>query len=156
MTLSFTPLYHSMLGFDRLFDEVARAHDAVAHQKATITFPPHNVLKLPDDRFVIELAVAGFSEEEIEITVSDGTLTISGQKQDKIDTAQYLYKGIGARKFTKTFKLSDTIRVQGAEFKHGILRIGLENITPEQQKPKTIPISNSLTGFQPLLADKAA
>ncbi len=154
MTLSFTPLYHSMLGFDRLFDDLNKLNDAAASHKSAMSFPPHNVLKISDDRYVIELAIAGFAEEDIEITLVDGSLTVTGNKQDKIDPSQYLYKGIGARKFTKTFKVAETVEVRGAEFTNGILRIGLEDKLPDQQKPKTISINKSLPGFYPNLIEK--
>jgi molecular chaperone IbpA len=104
----------------------------------------------------VELAVAGFSKDEIEITIADGKLTITGAKADKNEDIQYVYKGIGTRSFTKTLKVIDTIEVQGAEFKDGILRIGLENIIPEHKKPRKIEIGAELKEFKPqLLTEKA-
>jgi molecular chaperone IbpA len=148
--ISFGPLTHATLGYDRFFDEVEKLLNSDV-QKATTSFPPHNILKLDDTHYVVELAVAGFSKDEIEITTHDGTLTIKGSKEDKVDGGQYLHRGIGTRSFTKTLTVADTIEVKGAEFKDGILRIGLENIIPESKKPRKIEIGSDLKEFKPQL-----
>ena len=150
--VSFGPLTTSTLGFEKFFHDVERllASDV---QKTTSSFPPHNILKLDDNRYVVELAVAGFSKEEIDIQVADGTLTIKGDKKEKIDEAKYIHRGIGTRSFTKQLTVADTIEVKGAEFKDGILRIGLENIIPEHKKPKKIEIGNSIDFKQQLLTE---
>jgi molecular chaperone IbpA len=119
--------------------------------KTVSTFPPHNILKLDDNRYIVELAVAGFSKGEIDITVDDGNLIIKGEKEDKENEGQYLHKGIGTRSFTKTLRIADTVEVKGAEFKDGILKIGLENIVPEHKKPKKIEIGTELKSFRPQL-----
>ena len=108
-------------------------------------------MKLDENRYVVELAVAGFSKDEIDVTIADGNLVIKGAKSDKPDTAQYIHRGIGTRSFTKTLKVADTIEVKGAEYKDGILRIGLENIIPEHKKPRKIEIGNELKEFKPQL-----
>ena len=127
--ISFGPLAHTTLGFERFFDDVERllASDVA---KVSSSFPPHNILKLDESRYVVELAVAGFSKDEIEITVENGSLTVKGERKEKDADVQYLHRGIGTRSFTKTLTVADTIEVKGAEFKDGILRIGLENIIP--------------------------
>jgi molecular chaperone IbpA len=152
--ISFGPLAHTTLGFERFFDDVERllASDVA---KVSSSFPPHNILKLDESRYVVELAVAGFSKSEIEITVEDGTLTVKGEKKDKDTEAQYLHRGIGTRSFTKTLTVADTIEVKGAEFKDGILRIGLENIVPEHKKPRKIEIGSELKEFKPQLLQEA-
>ena len=148
--ISFGPLAHTTLGFERFFDDVERlmASDV---QKVTQSFPPHNIIKLDDSRYVVELAVAGFSKSEIDITVEDGTLTVKGEKKEKDTEVNYLHRGIGTRSFTKTLTVADTIEVKGAEFKDGILRIGLENIIPEHKKPRKIEIGSELKEFKPQL-----
>ena len=154
--ISFGPLAHQTLGFERFFDDVERllASDV---QKVTQSFPPHNIIKLDESRYVVELAVAGFSKDEIEITVEDGTLKIKGEKAESQANIQYLHRGIGTRSFTKTLTVADTIEVKGAEFKDGILKIGLENIIPEHKKPRKIEIGSELKEFKPqLLQEKAA
>jgi molecular chaperone IbpA len=154
--ISFGPLAHTTLGFERFFDDVERLLSSDI-QKATTSFPPHNILKLDDTRYIVELAVAGFGKNEIDISVQDGTLTIKGEKQEKESEATYLHRGIGTRSFTKTLTVADTIEVKGAEFKDGILRIGLENIVPEHKKPRKIEIGESLKEFKPqLLQEKQA
>ena len=155
--ISFGPLAHTTLGFERFFDDVERllASDVA---KVSSSFPPHNILKLDESRYVVELAIAGFSKDEIEITVEDGTLTVKGDKKEKDTDVQYLHRGIGTRSFTKTLTVADTIEVKGAEFKDGILRIGLENIIPEHKKPRKVEIGNELKEFKPQLLqeEKAA
>ena len=148
--ISFGPLAHTTLGFERFFDDVERllASDVA---KVSSSFPPHNILKLDESRYVVELAIAGFSKDEIEITVEDGTLTVKGDKKEKDTDVQYLHRGIGTRSFTKTLTVADTIEVKGAEFKDGILRIGLENIILEHKKPRKVEIGNELKEFKPQL-----
>jgi molecular chaperone IbpA len=144
------------LGFDRFFDDVEKLLNMDV-QKTASNFPPHNILKLDDSRYIVELAVAGFSKDEIEISVEDGTLTVKGERKDVEANFQYLHKGIGTRSFTKTLTIADTIEVKGAEFKDGILRIGLENIVPEHKKPRKIEIGSELKEFKPqLLQEKQA
>ena len=148
--ISFGPLAHTTLGFERFFDDVQRLL-ATDVQKVTQSFPPHNIIKLDDSRYIVELAVAGFSKNEISITVEDGTLVVKGEKKEKDTDVVYLHRGIGTRSFTKTLTVADTIEVQGAEFKDGILRIGLENIIPEHKKPRKIEIGTELKEFKPQL-----
>ena len=148
--ISFGPLHHATLGFERLFNDIEKMMDSNI-SKTVSTFPPHNILKLNDNHYIVELAVAGFSKDEIEITVDDGNLIIKGEKEDKEDEGRYLHKGIGTRSFTKTLRIADTVEVKGAEFKDGILKIGLENIIPEHKKPKKIEIGTELKSFRPQL-----
>jgi molecular chaperone IbpA len=148
--ISFSPLSHTTLGFERFFDDVEKllASDVA---KVSSSFPPHNIIKLDESRYVVELAVAGFSKDEIDITVEDGSLIVKGEKKDKDTEVTYLHRGIGTRSFTKTLTVADTIEVKGAEFKDGILRIGLENIIPEHKKPRKIEIGSELKEFKPQL-----
>lgn len=148
--ISFGPLTQSTLGFDRFFDDVEKLLN-MDIQKNVSNFPPHNIIKLDDCRYVVELAIAGFSKDEIAISVEDGTLTVKGEKKEKDVDVQYIHRGIGTRSFTKTLTIADTIEVKGAEFKDGILRIGLENIIPEHKKPRKIEIGESLKEFKPQL-----
>ena len=148
--ISFGPLAHTTLGFERFFDDVEKLLNMDV-QKVNQSFPPHNIIKLDDTRYVVELAIAGFSKEEIEITAEDGTLTIKGEKKDKDLEVTYLHRGIGTRSFTKQLTIADTVEVRGAEFKDGILRVGLENVIPEHKKPRKIEIGNELKEFKPQL-----
>jgi len=148
--ISFGPLTQSTLGFDRFFDDVEKLLN-MDIQKNVSNFPPHNIIKLDDCRYIVELAIAGFSKDEITISVEDGTLTVKGEKKEKDVDVQYIHRGIGTRSFTKTLTIADTIEVKGAEFKDGILRIGLENIIPEHKKPRKIEIGENLKEFKPQL-----
>ena len=151
MTLSrLTPLYHTTLGFENLFDEVEKLLNS-DFKTPTTTFPPHNILKLDDNHYVVELAVAGFSKDDIEVSVNDGELIIKGNKEDKAESGEYLHRGIGLRSFTKTLRIADTVEVKGAEYKDGILRVGLENIIPDHKKPRKIEIGKELNFYKPEL-----
>ena len=152
--ISFGPLAHTTLGFENFFRDVEKLLDMDV-SKVTSSFPPHNIIKLDDSRYVVELAIAGFSKDEIEITTQDGTLTIKGEKKDKELEVTYLHRGIGTRSFTKQLTIADTVEVKGAEFKDGILRVGLENIIPESKKPRKIEIGNELKEFKPQLLQES-
>ena len=147
--IAFGPLFHQTLGFENFLNDVERILNDT--KPVTTNFPPHNIIKADENKYVVELAVAGFSKDEIDIEVQENTLTIKGDKKEGTSDIQYLHRGIGTRSFTKTITIADTIEVKGAEFKDGILRIGLENIIPEHKKPRKIQIGNELKTFEPQL-----
>lgn len=125
------------IGFDRLLNK------AQSYAPSQTNYPPYNIVKVDEDNYVIELAVAGFFEDELDIEIKDGILYVEGKKGENDETAQYLHKGISARQFKRSFTLSDTIVVRGADLSQGILTIDLENIIPEDKKPRKIAIGNS-------------
>ena len=127
------------VGFDRTFD---RLFDYVTHQAESTGYPPYNIQKTEDFKFVIEMALAGFDKKDIEIEVADGVLIIKSVKEKDKDTTDEntLYKGISQRNFTRKFTLADDIVVNGAELKNGMLTIDLERIVPEAKKPKMITV----------------
>jgi len=133
---SFGPLLHNTLGFDEAFKELDRM---LTSSKPTSTFPPHNIFK-KDNQYIVELATAGFSKDELDVSVHDGYLIITGLKKDQDDKIDYIHKGIGTRSFTKKMKLINTIKVIDAEYVDGILRVVLENEIPEEKKPIKIEI----------------
>ena len=137
---------NNSLGFENFIRDV----ESLLNDKPVTTFPPHNIIKTDEHKYIVELAVAGFSRDEIDIEVQENTLTIKGEKLDKSEL-NYLHRGIGTRSFTKSIAISDTIAVKGAEYKDGILRIGLENIIPEHRKPRKVTIGEELLEFQPQL-----
>jgi len=139
MKISFGNLYPSTLGFETMLRDI---ESIMQNSVETVSdkFPPHNIIKVNDTHYMVELAIAGFDEKEIDITIKDGLMTVKGEKQQSDNEVNYLHKGIGTRSFSKTIRLADTIEVQGAAFKNGILSIGLENIIPESKKPKKIEI----------------
>ena len=126
---------NAFLGFDHIFDEL---NQITAH--ANDHYPPHNVVKLDDKKYVVELAIAGFSKGDIEVEVKDHVLTISGNREVRRPQEQYVHKGISARKFHKSFRLSEYTEVTGADLNDGILTINLEVKIPEKDLPKKIKI----------------
>jgi molecular chaperone IbpA len=108
-------------------------------RKAT-PYPPYNITKESDTTYLVELAVAGFSQDMLDISVKDGTLTIVGEVSET-DSKEYLHRGIAARAFTRTFTLADTVVVRNASMENGMLRILLENVIPEEKKPQKIAIN---------------
>ena len=146
--IAFGPLFHQTLGFEKFIHDV---EDILNDTRPVNNFPPHNIIKLDDNKYVVELAVAGFGKNDIDIQVQENTLTIKGEKVEGTPNIEYLHRGIGTRSFTKTITIADTIEVKGAEYKDGILRVGLENIVPEHKKPRKIEIGNELKTFQPQL-----
>jgi len=125
------------IGFDSLLNKLNRP------VQGSTNYPPYNLMKTGDDTFLIELAVAGFSEEEIDIEVQDGTLTIKGEdtRYDS-DKVSYIHKGIATRNFERKFTLADTIQVDGASMHNGVLSVKLVNVIPEEKKPRKIPIGS--------------
>ena len=127
------------VGFDRQFD---RLWDYATHQAESSGFPPYNIQKTEDYKFVIEMALAGFDKKDISVEVADGVLTIKSIKdKDNGATDEYtLYKGISKRNFTRKFTLADDIVVNDAVLENGMLSISLERIIPEEKKPRQITV----------------
>lgn len=124
------------IGFDRVLDK------ARTMTPGQTNYPPYNIVKVDEDNYAIELAVAGFFENELEIEVKDGILYVEGKKGEH-DEGEYIHKGISARAFRRSFTLADTIVVRGADLSQGILTIDLENVIPEEKKPRKIAIGNT-------------
>ena len=126
------------IGFDRMFDMMS------GNVPTTPNYPPYNIVKHSDDMYTIEIAVAGFSKDDIAVETKENTLTVQSKDSDvdktEVDTTEYLHKGISARSFKKAFTISDDVVVNGADMKDGILKIEMERIIPEEKKPRTIKI----------------
>ena len=122
------------IGFNR---ELVRLN--TAHKTNSQTYPPYDLLKLDEDTYRISLAVAGFSRENIDISVDNGTLIIKGEIVEVTD-AEVVHKGIAGRKFVRSFALGEYMEVTGAEMKDGMLHINVDRVIPEDKKPKTIEI----------------
>jgi molecular chaperone IbpA len=133
-----TPLWRSTVGFDRLFDLM----DQSARFQANDTYPPYNIERASEDDYRISLALAGFSPDEVTITAEQNVLTVEGSKSQKTET-EYLYQGISARPFRRTFNLADYVQVKGASFEHGLLKIDLVREVPEAMKPRRIAINGN-------------
>jgi molecular chaperone IbpA len=130
------------VGFDDQFSKLSKMHDDLT--KHIPNYPPYNIRKVNDNTYVIEIAVAGFSKSEIEVEFADDKLIVSGNAQDD-DSADWLYKGIATRNFTRTFALDDKIEIKGAALINGMLKIALEKIIPDHKKPKKIEVSDEPT-----------
>jgi molecular chaperone IbpA len=126
------------VGFDDSFNKIAKMHDDLT--KNIPNYPPYNIRKVEDNKYIIEVAVAGFAKQDIEITLDDNKLTISGKSQD--DGSNFLFKGIANRAFTRTFALDDNIEIKDAALFNGMLKIALEKIIPEHKKSKKIEVSD--------------
>ena len=133
----FDRLLPTALGFENSF----AALDNAAHllTSSQTAFPPVNIVKKDEYNFIIELAVAGYKQDEIEITAERNSLKVTGKKAEETERS-YLVKGIAGRKFSRQFVLSDTVVVRDAALADGILSIELENVIPEEQKPRKVEI----------------
>ena len=139
----FNQLRPVTVGFDNVFDHFERMFDDDFTSFSAPTFPFYNIVKQGKNKYDIELALAGYSKDDIEVNLEDGVLTIKSKKEDtKEDTkdGEILHKGIAKRYFSKAFTIADDVEVKGAELKDGLLRVSLERIVPESKKPRTISI----------------
>lgn len=136
MTGTFLFPRNAFLGFDHLFNEI---ENIASHAKDT--YPPHNVVRLSDTKYVVELAVAGFDKNDINIEVKEHVLTITGNREKRRPEDQYVHRGISTRKFSKSYRLSEYTEVTGADMTNGILVVNLEVKLPEERKPKVININ---------------
>jgi molecular chaperone IbpA len=136
--LDFTPLFRSTVGFDRLSQML---ESSLAGDQG-VSYPPYNILKLDDDNYQITMAVAGFTEKDIEITAKENQLIVQGkvaEREEKKD-ANYLHRGIAERAFERRFQLADHIRVTNASLNNGLLTVDLVREIPEAMKPRKIDI----------------
>jgi molecular chaperone IbpA len=139
-TIDLPSLHRSTVGFDQLFDQLNRTF---ANSRQDGTYPPYNIAKLDDTHYVVEVAVAGFKETELDVELKEGVLTVKGEqvKPESAEQPQYLHKGISARNFSRTFTLSPDMEVRGATVQNGILAIALEHVVPEEKLAKKIAIT---------------
>lgn len=135
--IDLTPLYRNSVGFDRLGSLI---NHALTTKSTSSGFPPYNIEVLDENCYAITLTVAGFSQEELDIQVEKGELTVRGNKHAK-DEREYLYQGITNRTFECKFNLADYIEVTGADLSNGLLTISLVKEIPEAMKPKSIAIN---------------
>jgi molecular chaperone IbpA len=134
---NFNQLTPYAVGFDRVFDNLTRYVD----NNATSTgYPPYNIRKEGEYNYVIEMALAGFAREDLEIEVADGVLTIRSVKEKSDDDVSNIYRGISYRKFVRKFTIADDIVVNGAKMENGMLSVDLERIVPEEKKPRLIEV----------------
>ena len=132
-----TPFRRHTVGFDNIFTLMDKFLD---DSPALTNYPPYNIYKVDGSRYTIELAVAGFSEKDVEVKYADNTLTIIGIKEEK-ETNSVLHRGIANRNFTRTFNVADDVVVKGGSLKNGVLSIDLEKIIPDEKKERVIEIT---------------
>lgn len=131
------------VGFDDQFNRMAKIHDDLT--KNIPNYPPYNIKKTGDNTYVIELAVAGFAKQDIEIELADGKMIVKGNVQSDDSNENFLFKGIAARNFQRIFALDDQVEVKNAEMINGMLQVFLERIIPEHKKPKKIEVKDAGT-----------
>jgi len=140
-----TPLYRSTVGFDRL---ASMLDQVMSHDVSAPTYPPYNIEKLGENEYRITLAVAGFGEDDLDIQVENGQLTVTASKRETPEEEKpvYLHRGIAERGFERRFQLADHVEVSGASLENGLLHIALKREVPEQLKPRRIAIGDGAPG----------
>jgi molecular chaperone IbpA len=145
LTLDLPTLHRHFVGFDQLFEEINRSFAASKQDN----YPPHNIVRIGDNRYLIEMAVAGFQESELDIeTVANNygqnVLTVRGERKRETDAEwQYLHRGLATRNFERSFPLNENVEIKAATVENGILSITLEHQVPETSKPKKVAITFS-------------
>ena len=128
--------YPFFIGFDRALDTWSHAQTV----SSATNYPPYNVIKVDEDNFVVELAVAGFAKTDINLSTADGKLIVKGELSTEDNDSKFIHRGIAARKFTREWALGEYMEVKAAELKDGMLKIDIVRILPEEKKPKIIKI----------------
>ena len=133
------------VGFDNVFDQLEYMIEDRFFEKGTVAnFPPYNIVKTGENTYDVELALAGFNKNDIEVEYKENNLTVKSKKQDKADETDpdgnMIHRGISKRKFSRSFTIANDVEVKGAELKDGLLKVSLERIIPEHKKAKTIEI----------------
>ncbi|WP_038175812.1 Hsp20 family protein [Vibrio pacinii] len=136
-TADFTPLYRNAIGFDRLVDMM----EASAAKNSSGGYPPYNIEQQDDNHYRITMAVAGFAEDQLELTQAEHTLIVKGERKAE-EGKSYIYQGIAERDFERKFQLADYVKVIGASMENGLLHIDLEREIPQAMQPRKIAINN--------------
>lgn len=141
-TMDFAPLLRSSIGFENL----NRLVDAATRGEGN-AYPPYNIEKLGDDTYRITMAVAGFAESDLDVTVHENVLIVTGEvaNREQDEGREFIHRGIGTRAFERRFELADTILVNGASYENGLLNIELKREVPEEKKPRKIAIGGNAT-----------
>ena len=137
-TLDLPTFARHAVGFDRLFEDMNRSF---ANSRGNDNYPPYNIIQLDDTHYMIEVAVAGFAENEIDVELKDQHLIVKGTKEKPEAELTYAHKGISTRNFERDFTLADNVEVRAATVQNGILAVALEHVVPEEQKPKKIALT---------------
>ena len=144
-TLDFSPLFRNAIGFDRLTRALENAH----HANSSGGYPPYNIELTGEDQYRITMAVAGFTNSDLEIEVNQNILRVSGSKGDETEGRHYLHRGIANRNFERSFQLADHVKIANANLQDGLLHIELYREIPEAMKPRKIAINNGVENSAP-------
>jgi molecular chaperone IbpA len=149
MAYDFAPLFRTAIGFDRL----ARLVDTLPQE--TVAYPPYNIEKTGEDSYRLSLAVAGFSADDIELTVKDNSLYVAGRVAEETAKGEFLHRGIAARAFSRRFALADHMVVESADIANGLLNVTIRRVVPEALKPRRIVINNAAHTAKTITAETA-
>ena len=138
------------VGFD---DMLNRMNGFNIQNASAVNYPPYNIRKVDENRYVIEMAVAGFGRQDIDVTIEDGTLTVSGSLKSSSENQAYLFKGIADRAFKRSFAVADTIEIRNAELLNGMLRVWLENMIPDHKKARKVEVRDAAETDKQLLTE---
>lgn len=133
------------IGFDSVFNKMNQVNTMKDHK-----YPPYNIIKLGEDRYLLEMAVAGFGEDDFDITVQDGILTINGSVDGVDEDAEYLHKGIATRSFSRAFTMADSLRVERVTLDKGVLAVRLVNVVPDDKKPQKFTVNGDVAMSNPV------
>ena len=151
-TFDFTPLYRTSVGFDRLASMLSSAH----RQDQGNSYPPYNIRTMGENHYQITMAIAGFAEDDLDITTEQSHLVITGKRADEDEKVEYLHRGIATRSFERRFNLADHVKVVAASLENGMLHIDLERELPEAMKPRKIKIGKAVTRLLDVEAEEKA
>ena len=151
-TFDFAPLFRTAIGFDRL----ARLMDSAVSTAEAPSYPPYNIEKTGEDTYRVTMAVAGFRPEDLDVTVKENTLVVSGRVANEARNGQVLHRGIAGRAFERRFILADHIVVDGAAVQNGLLHVNLKRVVPEALKPRRIAINGAGATSTPIANDGGA
>jgi molecular chaperone IbpA len=151
-SFDFSPFYRSSIGFDRVFEMLEDA----ARVESIDNWPAYDIFKTSEDGYRVQIAVAGFGQDELNISSQPNLLVVSGEKKP-VDGSEYLHRGIAQRAFTRRFELADHVKVTGANLVNGLLAIDLQREIPESMKPRRIAISTfPAVGTRQIIESKKA
>ena len=151
-TFDFAPLYRSVVGFDRLADLL----ESAATETASTGYPPYNIERTDENAYRIEIAVAGFKPEELNIEVKENLLTVQGRKAANDEGRRYLHRGLAERNFERRFQLADYVVVTDANLSDGLLSIALKREVPEAKKARRIEIGTASSAAPAIEGDAQA
>jgi molecular chaperone IbpA len=136
-TFDLPSLQRVAFGFDNIFDQINRS----LMNSTSNAYPPYNIIRTSENQYSIEVAVAGFAEDELSVDLKNGVLNISGETKTVNDSREFLFRGISSRRFLRTFTLADNVEVKSAKVKNGILTVSLYQVVPKEPEPTRIKVT---------------